>query len=356
MAYLSDEAMAALDAHLTPRTFLAGGAAPSLADLVLAAHLGDAVSRFPAAQVGAFPAIARWYDHLVSTAPRGAGGEGLLPAGKLDRPPLVLAVPVVGGGGGGGAAAAADKKADKKKGGDAAKADGGAAKDGGAKAAAPEAATGAAAAAGAAAATAPAAAPKKAKAKAGKDGPQGGAAPAAAAAPSTSSASSPEDAAIAGLDFRVGTIVAADKHPNADSLYVEQIDLGEAEGPRTIVSGLAKYCTLDSLRGRRVVVVANLKPAKMRDVLSAGMVLCASAGEVCAPIEPPAGAAPGERVLFGDLTPGPPEPVHKKVGKLFDAAAPHLKVGDDGVCRFKDVPFGTGAGPVTSGVPGGMIK
>lgn len=346
MAYLSDEAMAALDAHLTPRTYLAGPGttAPSLADLVLAAHLGDSISRFPAAQVGAFPAIARWYDHLVSTAPRGPGGDGLLPAGKLDRPPLVLQVPVVGGAAGGGGA---DKKTEKKKGGgDNAKAAGG-----GGKAAAAATATPAAAADAAVA-------PKKAKAKAGKDAPQGGggAKPAAAPAAGAPSTSSPEDAAIAGLDFRVGRILSAEKHPNADSLYVEQIDLGEAEGPRTVVSGLAKYCSLESLQGRAVVVVANLKPAKMRDVLSAGMVLCASVGDTVQPIDPPAGAAVGERVLFEGLTSGPPEPVHKKVGKLFDAAAPHLMVGEDGVCRFKGVAFATSGGPVTSGVPGGMIK
>ena len=85
MNYLTDEAMAALNDHLTPRTFLAGpGPAPSLADLVLAAHLGDAIACFPAAQVGSHPAIARWYAHLVATAPRGAGAEGLLPAGRLE--------------------------------------------------------------------------------------------------------------------------------------------------------------------------------------------------------------------------------------------------------------------------------
>ena len=346
MNYLTDAAMTSLNDHLTPRTFLAGaGPAPSLADLVLAAHLGDAIAKFPAAQVGSHPAIARWYAHLVATAPRGTGGEGLLPPGRLEVGPLVLPVPAP--------PVPAAPAADKKK--------GGAAQGGPAAGAAPVATTAATAAgtaagvAAGAAAPAAGAAPKKAKAKAGRDGV---AAPAAAPAPPAAAAASPEDAAIAGLDFRVGKIVKAERHPDPEvtSLYVETIDLGEEGGPRTIVSGLAKYLPLEALADRLVVIVANLKPAKMKDVMSAGMVLCASAGEVCEPIHPPAGVQVGERVAFEGLTVGPPEPVHKKIGKLFDAAAPHLKVGEDGVCRFKGVPFGTSAGACTSGVVGGMIK
>lgn len=66
------------------------------------------------------------------------------------------------------------------------------------------------------------------------------------------------------------------KHPDADSLYVEKIDLGEAV-PRTIVSGLAKYVPIEQMENRLVAVLCNLKPAKMRGVESQGMVLCATA-------------------------------------------------------------------------------
>lgn len=61
------------------------------------------------------------------------------------------------------------------------------------------------------------------------------------------------------------------RHPNADSLYLEEIDLGE-EAPRQVVSGLVKFVPEERMRGRRVAVVCNLKPAKMRDVMSHGMV------------------------------------------------------------------------------------
>ncbi|KAJ1477763.1 hypothetical protein T484DRAFT_1820133, partial [Baffinella frigidus] len=52
------------------------------------------------------------------------------------------------------------------------------------------------------------------------------------------------------LEIRVGKIVSCERHPDAESLYVEQIDLGEATGPRTIVSGLANYIPLEEMAGR----------------------------------------------------------------------------------------------------------
>lgn len=77
------------------------------------------------------------------------------------------------------------------------------------------------------------------------------------------------------LDIRVGKIVEVSKHPDADALYVEKIDLGEP-APRTIVSGLVNFIPIEQMRERMVVVLCNLKPAKMRGVESQGMVLCAS--------------------------------------------------------------------------------
>lgn len=77
------------------------------------------------------------------------------------------------------------------------------------------------------------------------------------------------------LDIRIGKIVEVSKHPDADTLYIEKIDLGEAE-PRTIVSGLAKFVPIEEMQDRLVTVLCNLKPAKMRGVESKGMVLCTS--------------------------------------------------------------------------------
>lgn len=64
------------------------------------------------------------------------------------------------------------------------------------------------------------------------------------------------------LDFRIGKIVEINKHPDADSLYVEKIDCGEAN-PRTVVSGLVNHVPIDEMRERIVMVLCNLKPVKV---------------------------------------------------------------------------------------------
>lgn len=82
------------------------------------------------------------------------------------------------------------------------------------------------------------------------------------------------------LDIRVGRVLSAENHPDADSLYVEQIDIGEFTDdgqpkPRTIVSGLRAFVPLDQFVGSTVLVLCNLKPMKLRGVKSHGMILCA---------------------------------------------------------------------------------
>jgi aminoacyl tRNA synthase complex-interacting multifunctional protein 1 len=77
------------------------------------------------------------------------------------------------------------------------------------------------------------------------------------------------------IDLRVGIIRKAEKHPDADSLYVSHIDVGE-EKERIVCSGLVKYIPLDEMQNRHVVCVCNLKEVKMRGVTSQAMVLAAS--------------------------------------------------------------------------------
>lgn len=78
------------------------------------------------------------------------------------------------------------------------------------------------------------------------------------------------------LDIRVGTVISAEIHPNADTMYIEQIDVGDMEGPRTVVSGIRNFVSLDEFIGKKVLVLCNLKPRKLRGVDSNGMILCAS--------------------------------------------------------------------------------
>lgn len=76
------------------------------------------------------------------------------------------------------------------------------------------------------------------------------------------------------IDLRVATVTACDKVPKADKLLKLQVDLGYEK--RQVVSGIAEYYTSDELIGRKVIVVANLKPVKLRGELSQGMILAGS--------------------------------------------------------------------------------
>ena len=74
------------------------------------------------------------------------------------------------------------------------------------------------------------------------------------------------------IEMKVGTIVQCEKHPKADRLLVEQIDLGSET--RQVVSGISKFYKPEELIGKQVIVVTNLKPRKLRGVESNGMILC----------------------------------------------------------------------------------
>ncbi|KAM3270231.1 aminoacyl tRNA synthase complex-interacting multifunctional protein 1 [Capsicum chacoense] len=136
------------------------------------------------------------------------------------------------------------------------------------------------------------------------------------------------------LDIRVGRIVRAWRHEEADSLYVEEVDVGEAE-PRIICSGLVKYVPLDHLQERSVIVLANLKPRNMRGVKSNGMLMAASdaSHENVELLEPPEGAVPGERIWFGsvdekDNLPNVATPNQIAKRKIWELVQPHLKTDD----------------------------
>ena len=75
------------------------------------------------------------------------------------------------------------------------------------------------------------------------------------------------------LDLRVGTILSAEKHPKADKLLVFQVKMGTEK--RQIISGVAEYFKPEDCVGKKVTVVANLKPRKLRGLESKGMILFA---------------------------------------------------------------------------------
>ncbi|XP_040042474.2 aminoacyl tRNA synthase complex-interacting multifunctional protein 1a [Gasterosteus aculeatus] len=150
---------------------------------------------------------------------------------------------------------------------------------------------------------------------------------------------SQEDATVdvSRLDLRVGRIITADKHPDADSLYVEQVDVGEAS-PRTVVSGLVKHIPLDQMQNRMAVLMCNLKPAKMRGVVSQAMVMCASSPDKVEILDPPSGAAPGDRVTFQGF-PGEPDKELNPKKKVWEQVQPDLRTDGQCVATYKGAAF-----------------
>ncbi|KAI9822951.1 MAG: G4 quadruplex nucleic acid binding protein [Phylliscum demangeonii] len=159
------------------------------------------------------------------------------------------------------------------------------------------------------------------------------------------------------IDLRVGQILRAVNHPNADSLYVSTIACGDAPGTdntstepdgrvvRTVCSGLNGLVPLDEMQGRKVVVVCNLKPVTMRGVKSAAMVLAASPrvpadadadAHHMGPVElvsPPAEAEAGERVYFEGWQ-GTPEPVLNPKKKVWETIQPGFTTTADLMVAF----------------------
>lgn len=166
------------------------------------------------------------------------------------------------------------------------------------------------------------------------------------------------------IDLRVGHILKAINHPNADSLYVSTIACGDPPGTdntsehegqtvRTVCSGLNGLVPLEEMQGRKIIAVCNLKPVTMRGIKSAAMVLAASPklkegaeddhkGPVEL-VEPPADAKAGERVIFEGWA-GDPEAVLNPKKKVWETLQPGftttegLEVGFDivGVPQLQD--------------------
>lgn len=95
------------------------------------------------------------------------------------------------------------------------------------------------------------------------------------------------------MDLRVVKVLAAEKVKNADKLLMLTVDLGDEQ--RTIVSGIAKHYTPEELVGQNVVMIINLKPAKIRGIVSRGMVLAASSGDLLKVVAVP-DMPPGSKV------------------------------------------------------------
>ena len=151
------------------------------------------------------------------------------------------------------------------------------------------------------------------------------------------------------IALRVGTILEAIPHPEAESLIVCKLDCGDVDErgmptePRTVVAGLAGKIPYDELVNRKVACVTNLKPAKMRGIESTAMLLAASDGgegddEKVQLLDVPASVPNGELLYFEGMEPCEPDVMLKSKGalKVWDRVKAGLRVNENGEATYLD--------------------
>lgn len=100
------------------------------------------------------------------------------------------------------------------------------------------------------------------------------------------------------VDLRVGLIRSVEKHLSADRLYVEQVDFGDPDKLRTVVSGLVEHVPEEQLEGKLAIFICNLKPASLCKVISEAMLLVGKQEDKLEILQAPSAARckPGDRV------------------------------------------------------------
>ncbi|GMH40125.1 hypothetical protein BSKO_08029 [Bryopsis sp. KO-2023] len=331
---LVDEKLAELNKRLEDRVFLVGGYL-TLADLAVFSAVHPAVSAFPVAQTGHFCNLIRWCDFIGRSedASEKVFSRVAFPSTRFDFTPPAMP------------ATSSPAKAASPENGKTGKV--GEAKANSSPAPNPTTQTPASSNNAAAPPDQPegAQASKKDKKKEKKE-----------KKPKEPAKKKVVEVKIDMLDLRVGKIIKVERHPDADSLYLEQIDLGE-EKPRQVISGLVKFVPVEKMQDRMVIVCCNLKPANMRGILSSGMVLCASdeKHESCDPLIPPEGVSIGEKITFAGYADPPAEEIKPKQ-KVLEKLFPDLVTDAQGVAKYKDSAFETSKGVVSSTIPNGLVR
>ena len=122
------------------------------------------------------------------------------------------------------------------------------------------------------------------------------------------------------IALKTAKIIKAEKHPEADKLYIETLDDGSGT-ERIILSGLVPYFSAEELTGRDIIIADNLKPRKMRGIESRGMLLAAdytdSSGKECVEILGCPGAAPGTPVVLEGSDPASEKPAEIDADTFF---------------------------------------
>jgi len=168
----------------------------------------------------------------------------------------------------------------------------------------------------------------------------------------------PEVSQFLQCDLRVGRVTVVDSHPEADGLFVLQVDYGNGE-TKTVCAGLRKFISEEEMKARKVVTICNLKPRKLRGVASEAMILAGSVvsgdgdKETVVPIAPPPGAEEGAIVrvqgLEGERTVSEGKFVS---GKVWDKVVPRLGVKEEQAC-YNGSPLVVGSAVVSCTLPDG---
>ncbi|XP_041820741.1 aminoacyl tRNA synthase complex-interacting multifunctional protein 1-like isoform X2 [Chelmon rostratus] len=140
------------------------------------------------------------------------------------------------------------------------------------------------------------------------------------------------------LDLRVGRILSVRRHPLAEALSVQEVDMGE-DTPRKVVSKLGGKIGLEELQGSLAVLLCNVKACKMRGVVSqARLLCCTTTDDVTEPLVPPTGSTPGDRVTFLNY-PGDPDRELQSKQRVWELLQPDLQVDCRGVANYKGCRF-----------------
>ncbi|BFZ14598.1 hypothetical protein BsWGS_17637 [Bradybaena similaris] len=135
------------------------------------------------------------------------------------------------------------------------------------------------------------------------------------------------------LDLRVGKIVSVERHPDADTQYVEQVDLGEGRY-RTVISGLVNHFPISAMKDRIAVFMCNLKPIKIRGVLSEAMIMCAVGPQKCEILVPPTDSVVGDRVVVEEY-PGKPDEQLNPKKKIWETLKPDVYTTSERIASYK---------------------
>ncbi|ODV82184.1 nucleic acid-binding protein, partial [Suhomyces tanzawaensis NRRL Y-17324] len=145
------------------------------------------------------------------------------------------------------------------------------------------------------------------------------------------------------LNLRVGKIILCEKHADADKLYVSQIQVKDEQELVQVCSGLVNHIPIEQMVDRRVVVLTNLKPSKMRGVKSEAMLLASEIDGQVDLIEPPQKAVLGGRLQFetflsevepSRLKPNVWEDIQKHLRTTSLGEAAYVKDGKEYILKY----------------------